>query len=145
MESKLRAAIQLWQFEEIQCEKIQRELQSIHQRYDALTTQLEQLSVLRQTTVQHINKGERLCRALLLNANQTSVMLQTTFSHFEQERSILQAEIRAIQDRLYYKKTRVKGLENLVHQWRDLQKTTKIKQEQRVVEDIINARVRFNA
>ncbi|GEM75176.1 hypothetical protein [Vibrio sagamiensis] len=142
MEAKLKAVTQLWKIEEIQCEKIQRELQSVYHRYTVLTTQLKQLSELRQTVGQNVNKENQLCSSILINANQAGMMLQTNFDHYEQEKDILNAEYRAIKNRLLYTKVRAKGLEKLVHQWRTIQKTAKIKRELFQVEDIINARLK---
>ena len=142
MESKLKAVGKLRQMEEKQRDKVGQQLDLMRQRHSHLTLQLEQLSTLRIDAGQSALTTPILNSAALMNLTRVDQMLQKMLSHHEQEQALMQAECASVQKHLEYQHARVQGLENVLERWRNKQNYEKTKKEQKLVEDIINSRVK---
>jgi flagellar export protein FliJ len=54
----------------------------------------------------------------------------------------MQAECASVQKHLEYKHARVQGLDKVLERWRNKQNYEKLKKEQKLIEDIINSRLK---
>ena len=142
MKSKLKAVGKLCQVEEKQRDRVCQQLDVMRLRHSNLTLQLEQLSALKANVGQSAITTSDLNSASLMNLNRVDQMLQKMLYHHEQEQAVMLAECAAIQKQLESKHARVKGLENVLERWRNKQNYQKAQQEQKLVEDIINSRVK---
>ncbi len=77
-----------------------------------------------------------------MNFNRVDQMLQRMLRHHEQEQAVMQAECASVQKTLEHKHARVQGLEKVLDRWRTKQNYEKAKKEQKLIEDIINSRVK---
>lgn len=142
MESKLKAVGKLQQMEEKQRDRVGQQLDTMRQRCTHLSLQLEQLSALKNHAGQSALSTPVLNSATLMNLNRVDQMLQRMLHHHEHEQAVMQAECDSVQKHLEHKHARVKGLEKVLERWRHKQNYEKAKQEQKLLEDIINCRLK---
>ncbi|HBC3403991.1 TPA: flagellar export protein FliJ [Vibrio parahaemolyticus] len=142
MKAKLKAVGKLQQMEEKQRDRVGQQLDAMRQRHNHLSTQLQQLSALKGHAGQSALSSPSLNSAALMNFNRVDQMLQRMLSHHEQEQAVMQAECASVQKTLEHKHARVQGLEKVLDRWRTKQNYEKAKKEQKLIEDIINSRVK---
>ncbi|MGL1264359.1 flagellar export protein FliJ [Vibrio parahaemolyticus] len=142
MKAKLKAVGKLQQMEEKQRDRVGQQLDAMRQRHNHLSTQLQQLSALKGHAGQSALSSPSLNSAALMNFNRVDQMLQRMLRHHEQEQAVMQAECAAVQKTLEHKHARVQGLEKVLERWRTKQNYEKAKKEQKLIEDIINSRVK---
>ncbi|HAS6436480.1 TPA: flagellar export protein FliJ [Vibrio parahaemolyticus] len=142
MKAKLKAVGKLQQMEEKQRDRVGQQLDAMRQRHNHLSTQLQQLSALKGHAGQSALSSPSLNSAALMNFNRVDQMLQRMLSHHEQEQAVMQAECASVQKTLEHKHARVQGLEKVLERWRTKQNYEKAKKEQKLIEDIINSRVK---
>ncbi|AQW59883.1 flagellar export protein FliJ [Vibrio owensii] len=145
MESKLKAVGKLQLMEEKQRDKVGQQLDVMRQRHSHLTMQLAQLSALKNHAGQSALTTPVLNSAALMNLNRVDQMLQKMLRHHEHEQAVMQAECASVQKHLEYKHARVQGLERVLERWRTKQNYEKAKKEQKLIEDIINSRLKRKA
>ncbi|EGR3371753.1 flagellar export protein FliJ [Vibrio parahaemolyticus] len=142
MKAKLKAVGKLQQMEEKQRDRVGQQLDAMRQRHNHLSTQLQQLSALKGHAGQSALSSPSLNSAALMNFNRVDQMLQRMLLHHEQEQAVMQAECASVQKTLEHKHARVQGLEKVLERWRTKQNYEKAKKEQKLIEDIINSRVK---
>ncbi|WP_274024406.1 flagellar export protein FliJ [Vibrio parahaemolyticus] len=142
MKAKLKAVGKLQQMEEKQRDRVGQQLDAMRQRHNHLSTQLQQLSALKGHAGQSALSSPSLNSAALMNFNRVDQMLQRMLCHHEQEQAVMQAECASVQKTLEHKHARVQGLEKVLERWRTKQNYEKAKKEQKLIEDIINSRVK---
>ncbi|TBT23200.1 flagellar export protein FliJ [Vibrio parahaemolyticus] len=146
MKAKLKAVGKLQQMEEKQRDRVGQQLDAMRQRHNHLSTQLQQLSALKGHAGQSALSSPSLNSAALMNFNRVDQMLQRMLRHHEQEQAVMQAECASVQKKyqktLEHKHARVQGLEKVLERWRTKQNYEKAKKEQKLIEDIINSRVK---
>ncbi|MGR5137916.1 flagellar export protein FliJ [Vibrio jasicida] len=142
MESKLKAVGKLRQMEEKQRDRVGDQLNVMRQRHSHLAVQLEQLSALKVHAGQSALTTPVLNSVTLMNLNRVDQMLQKMLRHHEQEQAVMQAECASVQKHLEYKHARVQGLDKVLERWRNKQNYEKLKKEQKLIEDIINSRLK---
>ncbi|EGR2302953.1 flagellar export protein FliJ [Vibrio parahaemolyticus] len=142
MKAKLKAVGKLQQMEEKQRDRVGQQLDAMRQRHNHLSTQLQQLSALKGHAGQSALSSPSLNSAALMNFNRVDQMLQRMLRHHEQEQAVMQAECSSVQKTLEHKHARVQGLEKVLERWRTKQNYEKAKKEQKLIEDIINSRVK---
>ncbi|EKM33485.1 flagellar export protein FliJ [Vibrio harveyi] len=142
MESKLKAVGKLQQMEEKQRDRVGQQLDVMRQRHSHLAMQLEQLSELKNHAGQSALATPVLNSATLMNLNRVDHMLQKMLHHHEHEQAVMQAECASVKKHLEYKHARVQGLEKVLERWRSKQNYEKAKKEQKLIEDIINSRLK---
>ncbi|HHF3146280.1 TPA: flagellar export protein FliJ [Vibrio diabolicus] len=142
MKSKLKAVGKLQQMEEKQRDRVGQQLDAMRQRHSHLSMQLEQLSALKGHAGQSTRTVPTLTSAALMNFNRVDQMLQKMLRHHEHEQAVMQAECASVQKTLEHKHARVQGLEKVLERWRTKQNYEKAKKEQKIIEDIINSRVK---
>lgn len=145
MEAKLKAVGKLQQMEEKQRDRVGQQLDAMRQRHSHLSSQLAQLSELKAHAGQSALMTPSLNSATLMNLNRVDQMLQKMLRHHEQEQAVMQAECASVQKALESKHARVKGLEKVLERWRHKQSYEKAKKEQKLIEDIINSRLKRKA
>ena len=145
MESKLKAVGKLQLMEEKQRDKMGQQLDVMRQRYSHLSMQLAQLSALKSHAGQSALNTVVLNSAALMNLNRVDQMLQKMLRHHEHEQALMQAECTSVQKHLEHKHARVKGLEKVLERWSRKQNYEKAKREQKLMEDIINSRLKRKA
>ncbi|CAM3827106.1 hypothetical protein VA7868_01783 [Vibrio aerogenes CECT 7868] len=141
-DSKLRAVGRLQQVEEKLRDRLGQQLDVMRQRQQNMQEQLEQLADLKSHSGQSARRVPLLNSALLMNLNRVDQMLQKMLSHHQQEEALMEAECHSVQKVLAHKHARVKGLEQALERWRARQNYEKARKEQKLVEDMINARCR---
>lgn len=142
MESKLKAVGKLQLMEEKQRDRVGQQLDVMRQRHSHLKMQLAQLSALKNHAGQSALTTPVLNSAALMNLNRVDQMLQKMLRHHEHEQAVMQAECASVQKNLEYKHARVQGLEKVLERWRTKQNYEKAKKEQKLIEDIINSRLK---
>ncbi|ELA9711775.1 TPA: flagellar export protein FliJ [Vibrio parahaemolyticus] len=142
MKAKLKAVGKLQQMEEKQRDRVGQQLDAMRQRHNHLSTQLQQLSALKGHAGQSALSSPSLNSAALMNFNRVDQMLQRMLRHHEQEQAVMQAKCASVQKTLEHKHARVQGLEKVLERWRTKQNYEKAKKEQKLIEDIINSRVK---
>ncbi|TOF77643.1 flagellar export protein FliJ [Vibrio parahaemolyticus] len=142
MKAKLKAVGKLQQMEEKQRDRVGQQLDAMRQRHNHLSTQLQQLSALKGHAGQSALSSPSLNSAALMNFNRVDQLLQRMLRHHEQEQAVMQAECASVQKTLEHKHARVQGLEKVLERWRTKQNYEKAQKEQKLIEDIINSRVK---
>ncbi|NAW68148.1 flagellar export protein FliJ [Vibrio sp. V27_P1S3P104] len=142
MEAKLKAVGKLQLMEEKQRDRIGVELDETRQRHAHLQTQLEKLSALKHDSSQSALMTPRLNSTTLMNLNRVDQMLQKLLLHHEHEQAVIEAQCSSMQKQLAHKHARVQGLEKVLDRWRAKQRYEKAKKEQKLIEDIINSRLK---
>lgn len=140
MEAKLKAVGKLQQVEELQRDRVGQQLELIRQRHQNLQMQLQQLSHLKTHVGKSSHAGSPLNSAVLMNVHRIDNMLQKMLVHHEQEQAVMAAQCSSVQKELEFKHARVKGLENVLQRWGKKQRYEQARKEQKLIEDIINAR-----
>ncbi|RIZ53573.1 flagellar export protein FliJ [Vibrio sp. PID23_8] len=142
MEAKLKAVGKLQQMEEKQRDRVGQKLDVMRQRHAHLSLQLAQLSELKAHAGHSALTTPTLNSATLMNLNRVDHLLQKMLRHHEQEEALMQAECASVQNTLENKHARIKGLEKVLERWRQKQNYEKAKKEQKLIEDIINSRLK---
>ncbi|PFG58466.1 flagellar export protein FliJ [Vibrio sp. ES.051] len=142
MKAKIQAVGKLRLMEEKQRDRVGQQLDAMRQRHSHLSMQLEQLSALKGHAGQSARSVPTLTSATLMNVNRVDQMLQKMLHHHEHEQAVMQAECASVQKKLEHKHARVQGLEKVLERWRKKQSYEKAKKEQKLIEDIINSRVK---
>ncbi|MGR5068501.1 flagellar export protein FliJ [Vibrio alfacsensis] len=142
MEAKLKAVGKLQQMEEKQRDRVGQKLDVMRQRHAHLSLQLAQLSELKAHAGHSALTTPTLNSATLMNLNRVDHLLQKMLRHHEQEEALMQAECASVQKTLENKHARIKGLEKVLERWRQKQNYEKAKKEQKLIEDIINSRLK---
>ncbi|MGR5409270.1 flagellar export protein FliJ [Vibrio sp. PID17_43] len=142
MEAKLKAVGKLQQMEEKQRDRVGQKLDVMRQRHAHLSLQLAQLSELKAHAGHSALTTPTLNSATLMNLNRVDHLLQKMLRHHEQEEALMQAECASVQKTLEIKHARIKGLEKVLERWRQKQNYEKAKKEQKLIEDIINSRLK---
>lgn len=140
MEAKLKAVGKLQQVEELQRDRVGQQLELFRQRHQNLQVQLQQLSHLKTHVGKSSRAGSSLNSAVLMNVHRVDNMLQKMLVHHEQEQAVMAAQCSSVQKELEFKHARVKGLENVLQRWEKKQRYEQARKEQKLIEDIINAR-----
>ncbi|MGR5231335.1 flagellar export protein FliJ [Vibrio rotiferianus] len=142
MEAKLKAVGKLQLMEEKQRDRVGQQLDQMRQQHVHLQTQLQQLSTLKNHAGQSALMAPTLNSATLMNLNRVDQMLQKMLLHHEHEHAVMQAQCTSVQKQLEHKHARVQGLEKVLERWRAKQSYEKAKKEQKLIEDIINSRLK---
>ncbi|GAB7227957.1 MULTISPECIES: flagellar export protein FliJ [Vibrio] len=142
MEAKLKAVGKLQLMEEKQRDRVGQQLDQMRQQHVHLQTQLQQLSALKNHAGQSALMAPTLNSATLMNLNRVDQMLQKMLQHHEHEQAVMQARCTSVQKQLEHKHARVQGLEKVLERWRAKQNYEKAKKEQKLIEDIINSRLK---
>lgn len=137
MESKIRAVGKMTQVEELRRDQIGAQLESMRHQSEHLSQQLAALSELKARNFQGATKT---CSVGLMNLNLADQMLQKMLLHHQQEQAVMEAQCQSVQKQLQQKAARVQGLEQVLERWNKKQNYEKAKREQKLIEDIINAR-----
>jgi flagellar export protein FliJ len=145
MENKLKAVGKLRKIEEQQRDRVGAQLDVMRQRHSHLSLKLQQLSDLKTHTGQSAQAVPVLNSTNLMNHSRVDQLLQRMLNHHQQEQAVMQAECASIQKHLEDKHARVQGLDKVLERWRNKQNHEKAKKEQKLIEDIINSRLKRKA
>ena len=80
-----------------------------------------------------------------MNLNLVDQMLQKMLNHQKHEQAVMEAQCQSVQKQLQQKAARVHGLEQVLDRWSKKQNYEKAKREQKLIEDIINSRIKRRA
>jgi flagellar export protein FliJ len=80
-----------------------------------------------------------------MNLTLADQMLQKMLVHHQQEQAVMEAQCQSVQKQLQQKAAHVLGLEQVLERWNKKQNYEKAKREQKLIEDIINARFKRRA
>ncbi|MDF2152629.1 flagellar export protein FliJ [Vibrio sp. CAU 1672] len=142
MEAKLKAVGKLQQVEEKQRDRVGQQLELMRQRHSHLKMQLQQLSALKSHAGKSVQAVPAMNSATLMNLNRVDQMLQKMLVHHEQEQALMEAQCSSVQKELEHKHARIQGLESVLERWRKKQRYEKACKEQKLIEDIINSRLK---
>ncbi|MCW8346655.1 flagellar export protein FliJ [Vibrio sp. ZSDZ65] len=141
MESKIKAVGALTMLEETQRDRIGSQLDAARQQTEKLESRLSALAELK--SFHHGHGVQSRSRLSLMNMTMVDRMLQGMLNHQVHEQAVMQAECHAIQAQLQQKSQRVHGLEQVLERWKSKQKYEKAKRDQKIMEDIINSRLKL--
>lgn len=142
MDSKIRAVGKITQVEELRRDQIGARLESMRHQNEHLAKQLLALSELK--TLNH-NGSNQTNSMGLMNLNLVDQMLQKMLNHQKHEQAVMEAQCQSVQKQLQQKAARVHGLEQVLDRWSKKQNYEKAKREQKLIEDIINSRIKRRA
>ncbi|MCG9790305.1 flagellar export protein FliJ [Vibrio mediterranei] len=142
MDSKIRAVGKITQVEELRRDQIGARLESMRNQNEHLAKQLLALSELK--TLNHSGSNQTNSMGLM-NLNLVDQMLQKMLNHQKHEQAVMEAQCQSVQKQLQQKAARVHGLEQVLDRWSKKQNYEKAKREQKLIEDIINSRIKRRA
>jgi flagellar export protein FliJ len=139
VDSKLRVVSKLQKLAEQQREQQSRLLDQLRHRAEHYQQQLNLLGELQSGCRQNAVPGA--CNSVTLqNTAGARSMLAGALNHHRHEKAVLDAECEHSRKELEACHARVKGLESVVGRWQKKQQYERAKQEQKRIEEIINAR-----
>ncbi|SEG51656.1 flagellar export protein FliJ [Vibrio hangzhouensis] len=139
MDSKIRAVGKMTQVEELQRDQIGARLDAMRHQNEHLAKQLTALSELKAL---NYSGSSKTCSVGLMNLNLVDQMLQKMLNHQRHEQAVMEAQCQSVQKQLQQKAARVHGLEQVLERWRKKQNYEKACRDQKLIEDIINSRLR---
>ncbi len=142
MDSKINAVGKLHQVEEKRRDDVGLQLESMRKHHSHMQMQMQMLNELKTQTGESAFRSPVLSSTALMNLNHVDLMLQKLLVHHSQEQALMEAECKYVQKQLEDKHARVKGLENVLDRWQKKQNYEKAKKEQKLIEDIINSRLK---
>ncbi len=142
MDSKITAVGKLHQVEEKRRDDVGQQLENMRKKNQYMQHQMEMLNELKMHTGESAFRSPVLNSAALMNLNHVDTMLQKLLVHHRQEQAVMEAECKSVQKQLEDKHARVKGLESVLERWQKKQSYEKAKREQKLIEDIINSRLK---
>ncbi len=142
MDAKIKAVGKLTQVAEKRRDQVGQQLESMRQQSQHLELQLSQLSQLRTYQSGELQQKTTVTSANLMNLNMVDQMLHKMLVHHRHEHAVMEAQCSSVQKDLEHKHARVKGLEQVMDRWQAKQKYEKARKEQKMIEDIINSRIR---
>ena len=150
MDAKIKACGKLQQVEEKRRDRVGQQLESMRARHAHLDGKLGQLSDLKthanqSATLQTATQQATFNSAALMNLSRVDQMLQKLLVHCEHEQAVLQAQCSSVQKELEQRHARVQGLEKALDRWKAKQRYEKARKEQRLLEEMINARLKRRA
>lgn len=151
MDAKIKVCGKLQQVEEKHRDRVGQRLETMRQRHAHIETKLDQLADLKQHAFQSTknsqspNNTPSFNSAALMNLTRVDQMLQKMLNHCQQEQAVLEAECAAVKHELEHRHARVQGLEKALERWKKKQSYEKAKKEQRLLEEMINARLKRRA
>ncbi|WP_181388416.1 flagellar export protein FliJ [Vibrio albus] len=139
MDSKLRAVSKLQKIAEKQREQQGMLLEQLRHQAEHYQQQLELLGELHSGCAKRVVSGA--CSSVVLqNTAGARTMLAGALNHHRHEKAVLDAECEHSRKQLEVCHAKVKGLENVVERWQKKQQYEQARQEQKRIEEIINAR-----
>lgn len=145
MDAKIKACGKLQLVEEKRRDRVGQRLEAMRQRHAHLETKLGQLAELKHQSSQPTNPLQGFNSAALMNLTRVDVMLQKMLNHCQQEQAVLEAECNSVKKELEHRHARVQGLEKALERWKTKQNYENARKEQRLLEEMINARVKKRA
>ncbi|CZF86020.1 flagellar export protein FliJ [Grimontia marina] len=145
MDAKIKACGKLQQVEEKHRDRVGQKLETMRQRHAHIETKLGQLADLKQHANSSTNSAPTFNSAALMNLTRVDQMLQKMLNHCQQEQAVLEAECAAVKHELEHRHARVQGLEKALERWKKKQSYEKARKEQRLLEEMINARLKRRA
>ncbi|MFB9134691.1 flagellar export protein FliJ [Vibrio sp. AK197] len=142
MDSKIQAVGKLHQVEEKRRDDVGLQLDAMRKQNQHLQHQMQMLNDLKLHTGESAFRTPVLNSAALMNLNHVDEMLQKLLVHHRQEQAVMEAECLSVQKQLEDKHARVKGLESVLERWQKKQNYERAKREQKLIEDIINSRLK---
>ncbi|PKF48724.1 flagellar export protein FliJ [Enterovibrio nigricans] len=142
MDAKIKACGKLQRVEEKRRDTVGAKLDAMRQKHAHIQTKLGQLGELKDQRSNAANGTPALTSTALMNLTHVDLMLQKMLTHCEQEQAVLQAQCNAVKKELEHRHSRVLGLEKAMERWTQRQNYENAKREQRLLEELINARVK---
>ncbi|MDD1781894.1 flagellar export protein FliJ [Enterovibrio sp. ZSDZ35] len=142
MDAKIKACGKLQRVEQKRRDSVGVKLESMRQQHAYIQLKLGQLGELKNQASSAATSAPTLNSASLMNLTHVDLMLQKMLNHCEQEQAVLQAQCNSVKKELEHRHSRVLGLEKAMERWTQRKNYEKAKREQRLLEELINARVK---